>query len=196
MTSHSFALVCSLSIAGLVLGTQARAQSIEYRVLATNRTSTMETEMNEAAAAGFRVAAVMGGETAFGGREGVAVMQRVAGDASADGRYQYKLLATNRTSTMQEEMQEAGDQGFEYMGQTIFRSTFGGQEVAVVLERDMQAELIEYEYLLLATNRTSTMEEELQEAGADDFALVGMTVSGTAFGGKEVVAILRRARDR
>jgi hypothetical protein len=51
---------------------------------------------------------------------------------------------------------------------------------------------VPYEYLLLATRRTSTMQEELSEAAADGFALVGMTVNDTAFGGNEVVAILRR----
>ena len=48
---------------------QSASESIEYRVLATSRTSTMEKELNEAAAAGFRYQAVMGGETAFGGDE-------------------------------------------------------------------------------------------------------------------------------
>ena len=176
--------------------TELKAQGMEYRVLATNQTSTMEQEMNEAADAGFRVGAVMGGETAFGGREGVVIMYRHIGDEPSASRYRYRLLATNSTSTMQREIQEAGDSGFEYVGQTIFRSTFGGQEVAVVLERDLEADHQQYEYLLLATARTSTMQEELQDAGANNFALVGMTVNETAFGGNEVVAILRRARER
>ena len=77
----------------------------EYRVLATSRTSTMEKEMNEAANAGFRYVAVMGGETAIGGNEVVTVFSRTAG---AKPRYEYRLLATNRTSTMQRELQQAG----------------------------------------------------------------------------------------
>ena len=36
------------------------------------------------------------------------------------------------------------------------------------------------------------MQREFQEAGANGFTLVGMTVGETAFGGNEVVAILRR----
>src|SRR5450756_165335 len=52
----------------------AEAQPVEYRVLATSRTSTMEKELNEAADAGFRFDAVMGGETAFGGGEVVACL--------------------------------------------------------------------------------------------------------------------------
>jgi hypothetical protein len=40
---------------------------IEYRLLATNKTSMMEKEMNQAAAEGFRFEGAMGGETAGGG---------------------------------------------------------------------------------------------------------------------------------
>jgi len=49
-----------------------------------------------------------------------------------------------------------------------------------------------YGYKLLATSRTSTMQKELQEAGDAGFVFVGMTISHTAFGGKEVVSILRK----
>jgi len=194
MRVSTLAIGAGLLLAVSAIAAPAQTEGREYRLLATNRTSTMEEEMNEAAAVGFRVNAVMGGETSFGGSEAIVIMSRIPNDSSADGRYQYKLLATNRTSTMQEEMQEAGDAGFEYVGQTVFNSTFGGQEVAVVLERDVEEELGEYEYLLLATKRTSTMQEELQEAGENNFSLVGMTVHGTTFGGNEVVAILRRSR--
>jgi hypothetical protein len=38
------------------------------------------------------------------------------------------------------------------------------------------------------------MQEELREAGANGFSLVGMTVGETSFGGDEVVAILRKLR--
>ena len=34
---------------------------------------------------------------------------------------QYRVLATNKTSTMQKEMQDAGDAGFEYRGQSVFK---------------------------------------------------------------------------
>jgi hypothetical protein len=74
---------------------------------------------------------------------------------------------------------------------------FGGDEVAVILERDLDDPAPDrYQYLLLATSRTSTMEKELQEAGDDGYELVGMTVGETAFGGDEVVAILRRIESR
>jgi len=48
----------------------------EYKFLATNRTSTMEKEMNEAASAGYQFAQVISGETFFGGSEALVVMVR------------------------------------------------------------------------------------------------------------------------
>jgi hypothetical protein len=161
---------------------------IQYRVLATNKTSTMQKEMDAAAAAGFRFGDVMGGPTAFGGSEVVIIMTK--GDEP--GNFRYRLLATNKTSTMQKELQNAADEGYEYRRQRVFNSTFGGKEVVVILERAVDRPVVKYEYRLLATSKTSTMEKELSDAGAHGFDLVGMTVAQTAVGGEEVVAILRR----
>ncbi len=172
---------------------QTKAARVEYRLLATNKTSTMQKEMNQAADAGFRYGGAMGGETAFGGSEVVVVMQKDPANEQRE-RFQYKLLATSKTSTMQKEMQEAGDAGYEYQGQTVFSSTFGGREVVVILERDREAEKLAWEYKLLATSKTATMQKELSVAGEAGFALVGVTVAETSFGGKEVVSILRRPR--
>jgi hypothetical protein len=163
---------------------------VSYRVVATSRTSTMQKEMQDAGDAGFRYAAVMGGETALGGKEVVVVMQK---RDAAPSRFDYRLLATSRTSTMQKEMQEAADAGFAYVGQTVFESLLGGKEVASIFERPSgQADAGKYEYKLLATSKTSTMQKELQEAGVAGFEVVGMTVGKTLVGGTEVVSILRR----
>ncbi len=167
----------------------------EYRLLATSKTSTMQKEMAEAGEAGFRFAGVMGGDTAFGGSEVVVVMSRDREHQSA-GHYQYKLLATSKTSTMQKELQEAGDEGFEYRDQTVFKTRFGGQEVVIILERDRNKTPSHYEYKLLATKKTSTMQKELSETGEAGFEFVGLTVGSTAFGGAEVVSILRKQVDR
>jgi hypothetical protein len=145
--------------------------------------------MQEAADAGFRFGDVMGGDTAFGGSEVVVIMVKDA----TPGKYSYRLLATNKTSTMQKEMQEAGDEGFEYRGQTVFKSTFGGKEVIAILERTEDGTTKpKFEYRLLASKKTSTMQKELAEAGDQGFGFVGMTVAKTLVGGDEVVSILRR----
>ena len=107
----------------------------------------------------------------------------------------YKLLATARTSTLQKELQQAGDEGFDYCGQTVFASTFGGKEVSVILEQASRTSGKHIEYQLLATSRTSTMQKELREAGENGFQFLGVTVGKTALGGKEVVAIVRRYVD-
>ena len=168
-------------------------QPFEYRVLATSKTSTMEKELNDGGEAGFSFDSVMGGDTAVGGSEVVVVMVR-RGDAKP--RFSYRLLATSKTSTTEKELQQAADAGFQYRGQTVFKSTFGGEEVICILERDKDAEARPFRYKLLATTKTSTLQKELLEAGAAGYELLGMTVAKTAIGGKELVAITRRAESR
>ena len=147
--------------------------------------------MNAAAAEGFRFEGTMGGETAGGGNEIVVIMSKRP--SSAAERLQYKLLATKKTSTMQKELTEAGAQGFSYVGQSVYESTFGGREVVVILERNDKVKTT-YDYRLQATSRTSTMQKELNEVGRDGFQFCGITVAETSFGGREVVSIMRRAR--
>jgi hypothetical protein len=150
----------------------------------------MEKEMQDAAAAGFRFGGTMGGDTAFGGNEVVVVMSKAG---SAPRRYEYRLLATTKTSTMQRELQEAGAAGFEYRGQSVFSSMFGGKEVVVILERDRESTSKDrWEYRLLSTSKTSTMQRELSDTGAQGYEFVGMTVGSTAIGGNELVTITRR----
>jgi hypothetical protein len=182
----------SLMLAGCwgVLGA-AEIQRYDYRLLATTKTSTMEKELNEAADAGFSFSSVMGGQTGMGGSEVVVVMVKKLG-AEPSGNKKYKLLATSRTSTMQKELQQAGDEGFDYCGQTVFQSTFGGKEVSVILERSASSAKRRIEFKLLATTRTSTMQKELKEAGEAGFEFLEVMVGSTAMGGKEVVSILRR----
>ena len=61
------AAVCgTITIAGVAVSGAFRAPApIEYRVLATTKTSTMEKELNDAAEQGYRFQTVMGGETAI-----------------------------------------------------------------------------------------------------------------------------------
>ena len=188
MASAKVAVMCGWLALGLAAPVRAQ-DPVEYMVLATSKTSTLEKELNEAASAGYVFAAVMGGETAFGGSQGVVVMQKGADG----GAREYRVFATNRTSTMQKELAAAAAQGYEYVGQTVFESLFGGSEVVVIAERNPGAEgSTRHEYLLVATSKTSTLQKELAEAGSRGFEVVGMTVGKTALGGAELVVITRR----
>jgi ABC-type sugar transport system substrate-binding protein len=72
-----FALALCAVVLMCALPSSAHAQApvgVEYRVLATSKTSSMQKEMQEAAEAGFRFGDVMGGNTAFGGSEVVVIM--------------------------------------------------------------------------------------------------------------------------
>jgi hypothetical protein len=180
-----------VALAVVLLPAVAVAQG-GFKVLATNRTATMEKELNESGASGFRFGAVMGGETAMGGNQVVVVMKKAA--AAAAG-FQYRLLATNKTSTMKKELQDAADAGYVYVGQTVFQTLFGGREVVCILERETgQRGDSGWEYELLATSRTSTMEKELATVADKGYDVVGLTVGQTAVGGNELVTILRRKR--
>ena len=60
----------------------------------------------------------------------------------------------------------------------MFKSTFGGSEVIIILEFDHdEPSKVRYEYKLLSTSKTSTMQKEMQEAGDAGFMFVGVTVS-------------------
>jgi hypothetical protein len=184
---RAFILVALVTIA---LVPDVLAQGFTYRILATNKTSTMQKEMQEAGDAGFRFVAAMGGETAIGGKEVVVLMEKAPEDTA---RYEYRVQATTKTSTLQKELQEARDAGFQVVGQTVFESTFGGKETAALLQRTAgAAKFDKYEYKLAATSKTSTMQKELQELADQGFRAVGMTVGSTAIGGKELVVITRR----
>ena len=187
------ALICPGILGGQhrLAAQEQRPVGYDYLLLATNKTSTMQEEMQEASDSGYAFVGIMGGQTSFGGSEVVVVMQR---EPDSEPRFEYRLLATSRTSTMQAEMQEAGDAGFEYRGQTVFSTTFGGDEPVVILERSRDfANGDLFEYRLLSTKKTSTMQDELREAGLAGFDFVGVTIASTRFGGDEIVTILKRA---
>ena len=185
-------LVFSLFISASAQESNPTKVEFEYKMLATNRVSTMEKEMREAAAAGYQFAEVISGETFFGGSEALVVMVRPKeGDHKA--RFDYKLLATSKTSTMQKELQEAGDAGFEHRGQSVFKKTFG-TEVIAILEREIGAKPKLWEYKLLATTKTSTMQKEVIAAAEAGYQFVGFSSGSTFFGGNEVVTIMRRPR--
>lgn len=168
----------------------AAQDQVTYKVLATSKTSTMQKELQAAGAAGYRFVAVMGGETAMGGSEVVVLLENAGNDQT---KYEYRVLATSKTSTLQKELQEASDAGWQAVGQTVFESLFGGAETAAILQRDSaQPKTTRYEFKLIATSKTSTLARELEEAARQGFRAVGMTVGKTAMGGSELVVVTRR----
>ena len=192
MKATGYVLLAAFGAASVAAAERAsQSHDVDYRVLATSRMSTMERELNDYAAEGFVLIEAMGGETAFGGDELVAIMER---DWSVEhaGIYEYLVLSTNRTSTMERELRDAARRGFVFVEQTVFETSFNGQEVVVIMERSPHNDAPVCEYELLATSRTSTMQDELDEYARKGFIARGLSVSETAFGGNEIVVVTER----
>ncbi len=139
-----------------------------YLLLATTKTSTMQKELNEASAAGYRIMA--GSPTS--GEEMVFILEKVA---TLPNNYEYILLATTRTSTMQKELAEAASQGFRLVPSTMISKSgvFGDNEIVMALEKVPGASQ-KFDYLLLATSRTSTLQKEMSQAIEEGYEVVGM----------------------
>lgn len=133
-----------------------------YLLLATTRTGTMEEELDEAAALGFRVVTA-----AANPNEMVLFLERVA---EPPDTYDYRLLATTRTSTFQEELDAAAAEGFRVLSRTPICKDGIREQIVAILER-APGDVRRYEYELLATSRTSTLQEEVSDAVATGFAL-------------------------
>ena len=72
----------------------------------------MQKELNEASAAGYRI--LTGSPTSQ--VEMAVILERVGTPANT---YEYRLLATTKTSTMQKELGEAASQGFRLIPSTM-----------------------------------------------------------------------------
>ncbi len=144
----------------------------QYLLLSTNKTSTMQKELDEASGLGFRV---MMGVSNCGQMEMVLFLERVTEPPSL---YKYKLVATNKTSTMDKELNEAAREGFRLMPQTLMaKENMLTKEIVGVMEKPPNSDK-RYEYKLLATNLTGTLQKEVKQAEADGYSLVGMIARG------------------
>ena len=148
-----------------------------YLLLATTKTSTMQKELMELADQGFRV--LVGSPTA--GTEMAVFMERVA---TPPNTYKYKLLATTRTGTMQNELNEAAAEGYRLLPRTMISKTkavplgFGGDvEIVVLLEKEPNSTK-SYDYKLLATRATGTLQREVTDAMRAGYVIAGMVSRG------------------
>lgn len=96
--------------------------------------------------------------------------------APAQEAERYLLLAATRTSTMQEEVNQAAGRGYRVVG----ASRTENAEVIVAMERASGV----FTYRLIATTRTGTLQREIGEAADAGFRVVGRGVTTKrTFGG-------------
>ncbi len=149
-----------------------------FLLLATSRTGTMPRELDEAAAAGYRI--LTGSPTS--GTEMAVILEKVV---TPPNTYQYILLATSRTGTMQRELDEAASEGFRLLPATMMSS---GSEIVMIMEKSPNSSR-GYQYMLLATRMTSTLQAEMAQAVENGYEVVGMVSRG------EQILILERGND-
>lgn len=156
----------------ICFGQSEKADNEKYKLLATTKTSTMQKELDEISAQGYRI--LVGSPTS---NAEMAIF--LARDTTSEEPYKYKLLATTRTGTMQKELNEAADSGFRLLPRTMIakQQLIGGVEIVVIMEKPSKVTKM-YEYKLLATSRTSTLQKEVIEAQAAGFVIVGMVSRG------------------
>jgi predicted secreted protein len=143
----------------------ARVRSHEYRFLETNRTSTMEMEINKLAGEGFQYS--------LGSIASTTIMSRPL--MTNTRRYEYKLLSTIKTGTMQKELLDTGRQGYSYL--PISAGLGGGY---AVMERPISIETGKriYEYKLVSTSQEDTTQRELNEALAAGYLFLDLSTLG------------------
>lgn len=140
-----------------------------YVLLATTRTSTLEKEMADAVAHGFRL------HSGSAADELVYLMERQ--DASAP-RADYVVLSTNKRETLEREMNQAAARGYRlhpFSLAGILRSMSGTFETIAVMEKRESPAI---EYRVIATARAGTFEKELSAALEQGWDFVAMPKSG------------------
>jgi hypothetical protein len=180
----------AIALVALTAASVAEGQEMadKYLLLATQRTGTMQEEINQAAAKGFRVVAASRTE----GTEVIVLLEQ-----SMD-KYQYRLIATTRTGTLQREIDQAAADGYRVVARAVTTkrtggglATLGGNnrnegELLVLMEKGPDGPA-KAQYQVLATERTGTLQKEIGQASINGYMLVALTSRG------EHVAILERA---
>jgi hypothetical protein len=144
----------------------------QYKLLATRRTGTMQKEIDEISAQGYRI--LVGSPTSS--TEMAVFLSR---EGTPESQYKYKLLATTRTGTMNKELNEIADEGYRLIPSTMIAKAgmLMGPEIVMIMERPPVVTM-KYEYKLLATTLTSTLQKEVTEAQEAGYRIVGMVSRG------------------
>src|SRR5262245_35318040 len=159
----SVALLSSISI--VEAGDKLKvAPDQRYLMLATAKTSTMQKELDEAAEQGFRI--LMSSPTSTW--EMAILLER---KAQPPDNFNYRLLATTRTGTLQKELNEAAKDGYRLLPRTIIAKSqiVLGVEVVLVLELAPKSDK-RFEYKLLATTNATKLQKEVTDAEAEGFS--------------------------
>lgn len=156
-----------------------------YLWLDATTTSALQKDLQEAAAAGYRLGGFSPQKDAL-----AAILEKVT---PSPGVREYLLLATTKVSTLQKELNEAGERGFRLLPYSLISrkppkgsmvSFYGGlargvawNEIVLLMEK-AAGPPNRREYQILQTTRFSTMQKELAEATGQGYAAVAGSTTG------------------
>jgi len=186
-------MMLSFVVIALGAATVPHAQEPDqYLLLATTKTGTMQDEINQAAATGYRALAASRTQ----GSEVIVVLQRTS------DQFQYRLLATTRTGTLQKEMNDAAEGGYRVVARAVTTKRGGASltralgnpnpdegELLILMEKGPEGNSGAL-YQVLATERTGTLQKEISAAASKGFVLVALVSRG------EHLAIMERTQAR
>jgi hypothetical protein len=117
----------------VVMRKDQSATQLVYRVVTATNTTAVEA-IQQVSDAGFRYLAQTVFTIPMGGNQ-VAVLFEHDPSARAELKYQYHLLVTTRITTMQKELEDAGQKGYQLLGLTAGRKLIGLNDIVAVMRR-------------------------------------------------------------
>ena len=147
-----------------------------YVILQTFRSSTLEKEINQATATGYRLVSAVAG---WGVTCGVLLEKADVSEPSIE----HRLLGGIRASTLEKKLNQMAGEGFRAWPDAIFSCAGQNQ---VIMERTSNP-TARYQYLVLKTNRRATLEREINEACQRGYAILGLLGSNQAVLEREIV---------
>ncbi len=144
--------------------------SENYLILSTKKIQTMENELDEAAARGFRVL--------YGAPTQQFDMAIFLERAAAPKPYSYKILATSRNKTMEKEINDLAAQGYRILPRTaIFKQGLLIAEFVMIMERDPNDPKT-YEYKLVVARVENKLQKDMEAVMKDGFQPLTMITIG------------------
>ncbi len=143
----------------------------EYQFLNAQASGTLEKELNQSAAQGWRLLLL---PKAFGSSTMGALLKK---PANSEAKYEYKVLAATRIGTLENEFKAAASDGYDFRGIIETGRVFIGGETLIVMERETGQKTARSEYLFLNTKKESTLEKEMDGAASQGYVPVGFTRS-------------------
>jgi len=162
----------------------------ESLLLHTNRTSTLETEVQSARANDFRVVGMASDDHGH-----AALLERPAGQPSTKSSAAAALIATSAQETLQKELAARAAAGYSIVQASSWKET--------VLALERTDDRVTREYRVLSTTKSGTLEREMNGAAKQGFRLTPGTLHAQQKGavplfgrtGTEYVAIMERTPD-